>query len=147
MNIWMDGVRYFLKGLRSGNRLLVPEGSGNPCWISHEDYALTAASVLTGSFPAEGTHDVSGPESIGLSGLADRWSKLNGRRLDAVTMPDNEVIETLAGDGASFEDAQGIVGYCSMFKMFEWQISDFVERATGEKPRTVDHFLNGYMLE
>jgi NAD(P)H dehydrogenase (quinone) len=147
MNIWMDGVRYFLGALHKGDTLLVPEGSGGPCWINHEDYARIAVSVLTGKFSIKGQADVTGPESLGLAALAGRWSKVNDRKLDAVFMPDKEVIETLTECGMTIETAQGIVSYCGMFKMFEWPVSDFVERATGKKPCTVDNILSGFMLE
>jgi NAD(P)H dehydrogenase (quinone) len=143
MNIWADGVAYFFNALRTGSTLLVPEGSGKPCWVTHEDYARTAASVLAGKAPISGIVNVTGPESLGLEELAQRWSGLHGKKLDAVILPGAEVVERLASAGVALQQVQGIVNYCGLFRMFEVSVSDIVERATGTPPASVDGILKG----
>ncbi len=146
MNIWMDGVPYFLNALRIGDQLLVPEGSGRPCWVSHEDYARTAAYVLTGKALFNGAVEVTGPEALGLADLAQRWSSLHGRKLEAQILPGKEVVERLAANGMTLESAQQIVDYCGGFQLFEGPVSDTVERATGAPPASVDGLLHELVM-
>jgi NAD(P)H dehydrogenase (quinone) len=141
MNIWMEGIPYFLNALRVGERVLVPEGSGKPCWITHEDYARAAASVLTAHVLLSGVVDVTGPESLGLYDLARRWSTLHKRRLDIQILPGTDVTENLVANGMPRESAQQIVGYCGMMRFFDVRVTDTVERTTGKSPTRVDKFL------
>jgi len=141
MNIWMDGVPYFLNSLRIGERIMVPEGTGKPCWVSHEDYARTCVSVLAGKAKLRGFHEVTGPESLGLSELAQRWSEIHRRKLEVCTATSDKVIESLVDNGMNLDQASGIVGYCEMFKQFEIPVSGTVEKATGISPASVDEVL------
>lgn len=147
MNIWMDGVPYFLNALHIGEHILVPEGSGKPCWITHEDYARTAVSVLTGKALFSGVIDVTGPESLGLEDLARRWSNLHKRKLDIQILPGKEVAERLAANGIPLESAQNIVGYSEMFRLFDMRVSNTVERATGIPPASVDGLLRKLAID
>ncbi len=147
MNIWMAGVPYFLNALRIGEQVLVQEGSGKPCWITHEDYASTAVSVLTGKALFSGAVDVTGPESLGIDDIARRWSDLHSRKLEVQILPGREVIERLASNGMLLESAHGIASYCEMFRLFDVRVSDTVERATGTPPSTVDRLLQALSID
>jgi NAD(P)H dehydrogenase (quinone) len=146
MNIWMDGVSYFLNALRIGEQLLVPEGSGKPCWVTREDYARTAVSVLTGKALFSGAVNVTGPESLGLDDLARRWSDLHKHKLEVQVLPGKEVIERLATNGMPLPSAQQIVGYCEMMSLFDVKVSATVEQATGTPPTSVDELLRNLAI-
>ena len=141
MNIWMAGVPFFLNALRMGDQILVPEGSGKPCWIMHEDYARTSASILAGKALLNGVLDVTGPESLGLEDLAQRWSGLQQHKLEVLILPVQKVIERLTANGMPLQSAQQIAGYCGMMRLFDGMVSDTVERATGKPPASVDGLL------
>ena len=146
-NIGMEGIPYFLKALRVGDKLLVPEGSSEPCWVASSDYASVAASVLAGSCDLEGAVEVTGPEALGLVELAKRWSKYQGRTMEAIVLPANEVIERLVENGAPRESARGIVANANgMFRFFAVPVSDAVRKATGAPPVRIDGLLRGLCL-
>jgi NAD(P)H dehydrogenase (quinone) len=143
-NIYMGGVSYFFNALRVGDEFLIPEGcSAKPCWVTHEDCARTAASVLTGRFPAFGAVDVTGPEALGLADLAQRWSDLHECKLAVRYLPGKEVIKRLAKNGMPLQSAKGLVENISfMMQLSAVPVSDVVERATGTRPASVDGVLS-----
>lgn len=141
MNIWMAGVGYFLEAFRVGDRLLVPEGTGRPRWVAHEDYACVAAAALAGRVQLEGALDITGPEALGLEDLARRWSALHGRPLEPWILPASEVVEKLVAKGMPKQAAEVMASYCPLFRMFEVPITDYVRRVTGREPIAVDALL------
>ncbi|MGA2141014.1 MAG: NAD(P)H-binding protein [Brevinematales bacterium] len=146
MNIWMDGIPYFLNALRTGEKILIPEGSGKPCWVSHEDYARTAVSVLTGKALINGAADVTGPESLGLDDLARRWAGFHERNMEVQIQPGGRVIEGLVSNGMPLQSAEQIVGYCDMFRLFDVKVSDTVRIATGKPPVSADELLRNLII-
>jgi NAD(P)H dehydrogenase (quinone) len=141
-NVYLGGVSYFIMGLRVGDSLLVPEGGGEPCWVSHEDCARTAAFVLSGRSDVEGAVEVTGPEALGFGALAQRWSILHGRKLKPVVLPGSEVIERLVANGMPREAAIGIVANASGFiRLMSMKATDTVKRVTGIAPISVDSLL------
>ena len=145
-NVYMAGLPYFLGALRIGDQLLVPEGSIKPCWVTHEDCARTAASVLVGKVAFTGAVDVTGPEALGFADLAQRWSSLQGRKVSAQVLPDKEVIERLVAKGMPLQSAQGIVGNARGMLRLNAVPADTVKRATGKPPTSVDGLLRNLVI-
>jgi hypothetical protein len=101
---------------------------------------------LTGKALFSGAVDVTGPESLGLDDLAQRWSNLHKRKLEVQILPGKEVIERLVANGMPLQSAQQIVGYCEMMRLFDVRVSDTVERTTGIPPTSVDGLLRNLVI-
>jgi uncharacterized protein YbjT (DUF2867 family) len=127
--------------------VLIPDGSAKPCWVTHEDCARTAASVLVGKVAFTGAVDVTGPEALGFADLVQRWSSLQGRKVVAQVLPDQEIIKRLIANGLPVQSAQGIVGNASgAIRWCAVPVADTVERATGNPPTSVDGLLRNLVM-
>ncbi len=148
MNIWMMGVPYMLNALYKNNQLLIPEGSGKACWVTHEDYARTAVAILTGKASLKGVVNVTGPEALDLKDLALRWSDIHKQKLDIQILPGKEVVKKLLTKEMPLEMAQRFVDHCKMFGLSELMpVSDTVEVATGKPATSVDEVLKDLILK
>ncbi len=69
----------FLEQFEPNGVMRGPGGETRGAFISREDAARAASAVLAN--PPGGTHDVTGPEALGLAAVARRLSAMTGRQL------------------------------------------------------------------
>jgi NAD(P)H dehydrogenase (quinone) len=58
-----------------------PAGEGRAAWVTRDDIANVAVSVLTGTAHEGRTYDVTGPEALSMAETAERLSAAVGRRI------------------------------------------------------------------
>jgi NAD(P)H dehydrogenase (quinone) len=141
-NMYTEALPYIINLLRIGDQLLIPEGQGKPTWITREDCARTAAFVVAGLSHFSGPVDVTGPERLGLTDIAQRYSSISGHLLTAHALPENEIIAQIMAKGVPAEVAAGVVGIASGIAHDTTStISNIVEQATGTQASPVDGVL------
>jgi NAD(P)H dehydrogenase (quinone) len=59
----------------------VPAGAGSAAWVTRDDIADVAVSVLTGTGHEGHTYDVTGPEALSMDETAERLSAAVGRKI------------------------------------------------------------------
>ncbi len=141
-HFYAEALPYIINLLRIGDQLLIPEGQGKPAWITREDCARTAAFVLAGKSHFSGPVDVTGPERLGLTAIAQRYSSISGHTLTARVLPDDEIIAQIMAKGVPAQVAAGVVSIASgVAHDTTSTVSTIVEQATGTQASPVDVVL------
>lgn len=112
-----------------------PAGDGKVAWVSREDVAQTAATVLRQSSHSAATYDLTGPEAIDLTHATERLSAISGRHYGY----ENETIEGgrgwRAASGAPEWEVEVWLGsYLAIAAGEVDAVSDTIQRLTGRRP-------------
>lgn len=117
-------------------------GDGKAAYITREDCARASAAALSAAFEGRRTLDITGPEALSQADVAALASKLTGKEITYVPLPQGVLIDNMLKAGlpqpiaeliASFDAAvaQGLLG----------TVSNTVEELTGQKPIRAADFL------
>ncbi|MEU6405785.1 SDR family oxidoreductase [Streptomyces sp. NPDC046985] len=100
--------------LRTGK--LVAPHDGPVSWTAHDDLAEAAAVILAEEGRFDGpTPPLTGPQALDLDDVAALLTKLTGRTVERVTVPEEEYVAALREDGVPEAVAQLTLG---MFRAF-----------------------------
>jgi NAD(P)H dehydrogenase (quinone) len=141
-HLYTEALPYIINLLRIDDQLLIPEGQGKPAWITREDCARTAAFVLAGLSHFSGPVDVTGPERLSLTDIAQRYSSISKHPLTIRVLPEHEIITQIMANGVPAQVAAGVVGIASGIAHDTTStISNIVEQATSTPASPVDEVL------
>jgi len=132
------------RAIQSGTLVNASE-NGKVAYITREDCARAAAAALASTFEGRRVLEISGPEAVSQTDLAQIASDLSGKQIGYVSVPLEDVIKGMESVGlprflaetfASFDTgtAQGVLA----------EVTDAFEDLTGHKPTTVREFLTAH---
>jgi NAD(P)H dehydrogenase (quinone) len=141
-SFYAEALKDFIGLLLVSEELLIPEGSAKHSWVTREDCARAAAGALLGKLTVSGPVDVTGPEALSFTDIAQRFSQVSGRPVVAQVLPGNEIIAQVVAKGVPEEAAGFVVGFASwVAREVATTPTDIVEQASGIKPAPVDVVL------
>lgn len=141
-SFYSEQIKDFLGTLLVNDQLLIPEGSARHSWVSREDCARAAAGALVGKLSDVGPVDVTGPEALSFTDLAQLYSSLSGQSLVTKVLPEQEILPQVLAKGVPEAAAGFIVGFAAWgAREAPTTPTDTVERASGTKPAPVDAVL------
>jgi uncharacterized protein YbjT (DUF2867 family) len=141
-NLYTDFVPYFagVDGVIRG-----PAGDGRLGWVTRDDIALSAATVLTSSDHDGSSFDMTGPESIDLYETAERFGRFVGRDIRYHPETVDEAYASRAVYGAPDWEVDGWVSsYLAIANGEMDVVSDSVEVLTGLPPQSLEDFLTAH---
>lgn len=123
-----------------GDVLRDPSAGGQAALISREDAAQTAAAALLQ--PPGGTHDVTGPEAIGIADAVARLARLTSRALRYESVP----VQQRAGGGDPADwRAELYTGWFEAVAAGELaHVSAAVKRFTGREPLNLERYFTAF---
>lgn len=120
-----------------------PAADGKVAAVGHDDVAAVAAAVLTSDRWDGSTLDVTGPESLSLSEVADRLAAASGRPVRYVVETEEEAYASRAHYAVpAFEVAGWVSSYLAIANGEVSQVSDTVQRVTARVPQTLAGLLD-----
>jgi NAD(P)H dehydrogenase (quinone) len=141
-SIYTQFLKDLIGLLLVNEQLLIPEGTAKHSWVTREDCARAAAGALLGKLTVSGPVDVTGPEALSFTDLAQRFSHVSGRAVAARTLPDNEIIAQVVAKSVPAEVADFMIGFASWIaREAATTPTDIVEQASGTRPAPVDVVL------
>jgi NAD(P)H dehydrogenase (quinone) len=139
MNLYMDFLPRMIsaKGVIAG-----PAGQGRLAAVLRDDVADAAAAVLTGDGHESRTYDLTGPEALTFTEIAERVSRATGR---AVSFHDETLEEAYAsrqGYGAPDWEVEGwVTSYTQVAAGDVEAVSEDVELLAGHPPVSLEDYL------
>ncbi|WP_030154900.1 NAD(P)H-binding protein [Glycomyces sp. NRRL B-16210] len=129
--------------LRDGEGNLVGhEGDAPVAFIDAYDVAACAATLLTGNLARNETLPITGPEAIAYSEVAAKLSAGTEERIGFNGMSERGLGELLRGFGLAGELADELASlYASIGGGSYSEVTDVVERITGNAPRSFEAFM------
>jgi NAD(P)H dehydrogenase (quinone) len=119
----------------AGDGLLVP--------VSRCDCAAAAVAVLTGDGHAGMTYDITGPEALSQTDLAELFSEVSGRYVELVRVSDRVLGWGLTRNGAPKAVARAIVSFGKAIREDYYHVLDpaVSQQLTGQAPRSLRDVL------
>jgi uncharacterized protein YbjT (DUF2867 family) len=123
--------------------LFAPAGEARMPWVDTRDIAAVAAQVLTGKGHEGLVYEITGPEALTYTQVAERLSTLVGRQIRYVDVPDGAALQSMLTMGMTPWMAEGLITLYHLFKANAGTALalDTVERITGRPARSLTAYL------
>src|SRR4051794_16517153 len=126
-------------------RLILNFGAGRIVPIARSDCAAAAAVTLTTEGHAGETYDITGPQALSASDLAELYAELSGHPVALVELSDAMLASVLVGIGTPLPDAWSITAYGRAVRHGYFDVIDpAVERLTGRPPLALREVLKAH---
>jgi uncharacterized protein YbjT (DUF2867 family) len=138
-------VNFFSASIRAQNTFFLPGGNARISHIDVRDIASAAAVALTGEGHEGRAYDLSGPEALTYQQIAGLLSRLLGRTITYVNLPEEDFKKTLLGLGAPEWQPAAFIDL--MRYSNQGQASDVlgsVQQITGRKPTSFEQFARDH---
>jgi NAD(P)H dehydrogenase (quinone) len=118
-------------------------GDGRTAFVARDDCAAAAAAVLAGGDEHSGqAYDITGPELLGATDLAQLYAELGGRPVEAVPVSDAELIAGILAAGLPQAAAELIASFGRAIREGQLEgLSTAVHDLTGRAPATLRSVL------
>jgi uncharacterized protein YbjT (DUF2867 family) len=123
--------------------LYAPAGNAAMPWVDTRDIAAVAGTVLTSKGHEDLVYEITGPEALTYTQVAECLSSQLGRQISYVNVPDGAAQHSMVGMGMSPWLAEGMITLYHMFRANgpTALALQTVERITGRAPRTLAAYL------
>jgi NAD(P)H dehydrogenase (quinone) len=116
-------------------RLVTNFGHGRKVPVSRRDCAEAAAVALTTHGHAGETYEITGPQALSQTDLAELYAELSGQPVRVVNLTDTMLTSMLVGIGTPWPIAWGITAYGRAVRQGYFDVFDpAFERLTGHPP-------------
>ena len=116
-------------------RLITNNGRGRIVPVARRDCAEAAAITLTTDGHAGKTYEITGPQALSASDLADLYAELSGQPVKVLQLSDTMLIWVLVGIGTPMPAALSIAAYGRAVRQGYFDVVDpAFERLTGRPP-------------
>jgi uncharacterized protein YbjT (DUF2867 family) len=112
-------------------------------WVDTRDIAAVAGTVLTSKGHEERIYEITGPEPLTYTDVAERLSAAMGRRIAYVNVPDGAAYQAMTGMGMTPWLTEGMITLYHLCRANGTTSVplDTVERITGHAPRTIEAYI------
>jgi NAD(P)H dehydrogenase (quinone) len=116
-------------------RLITNGGDGRIVPVSRRDCAEAAAITLTTDGHTGQTYEITGPEALTPSDLADLYADVSGQPVKVVQLSDAMLVSVLLGIGTPMKDAWEITAFGKAVRLGYYDVVDHTfERLAGRPP-------------
>ena len=144
-NLYMQGLLGFRSSIVSQGRFFAPAGDAKVSAVDVRDIAEVAALALTQSGHEGRTHDITGPQALTHFEMASLLSKVLGRPITYVDVPEAAMRDILLGLGMPEWQAEGLIEDYAHYRRGEAStLSSTVRDLTGHQPHSFEDFARDY---
>jgi NAD(P)H dehydrogenase (quinone) len=123
-------------------RLVTNNGHGRIVPISRQDCAAAAALTLTTDGHTGKTYEITGPEALSASDLAELYGDLSGRTVNVLQLSDTMLMRVLVGIGTPMPFAWALTAFGRAVRQGYFDVvAPTFERLTGRPPMTLRDVL------
>lgn len=135
-------VAYNAPSIRAQGAFYAAMGDSKTSYLDVGDIAMVAVRVLQGGVHARKIYELNGPEAISNEELARRISKIAGRTVNYVDIPDSALHDSLIGLGMPEWQATALVELQQYYRMGGCGKTDgLLKSLIGRDPVTLDQYL------
>jgi len=144
-NFFMQNLLAFAGPIKEQSKFFLPMGKGQTVMIDARDIGAVAAAVLSGDGHEGQSYQVTGPEVLNFTDVADRFTKVLGRKIEYVDIPMDAYREKLSHVLTSKWHLNAV---CELFGEIAecplLEVTDTVKRLTGRDPRPLRQFIEDH---
>jgi uncharacterized protein YbjT (DUF2867 family) len=136
--------------IKNQGEIYLPAGDAKISLVDARDVAAVAAEVLTknGSQHVNMKYDITGPEALSHSQVAEILSKETGRRISYVDISEEDLRNRMKKMGIVDWYIDNALELYKMYRSgFRSQTTNVVEQLTEQKPTSFSQFVRNYVQE
>lgn len=138
-------VTYSSHTIQSQNAFYLPQGTGRISLIDVRDIAAIVATLLTGKGYEGKAYNLTGGEAISNTQIADRLSKVTGRNIQYVDVPEEAARKSMQATGMPDVIGEALLELSAIVKAgYTSEVSPSVEKILGRKPIRFEQFANDF---
>ena len=134
-----------VRSIKTQNAIYSPVTDGEASFVDTRDIAAVAAAALTEAGHEGKIHEITGPEALSYTRIAEHLSAATGRTISFVSVPGEAVRDGMVAAGAPEILADALV---ELFQLYEAgyaaRVLPTVEQVTGKPARTFAQFASDY---
>ena len=139
-------VVYNAPAIKAGQPVYANAGDARLGWIDTRDIAAAAAAVLTGPGHDGRIYELTGPEPLSYAQVTGKLSKLLGREVAYIAVPDQGAYQAMVGMGMPGDYAWSLTTLNQAVRRgVADATTDGVAFLTGNAPRSMDAFLEEHL--
>lgn len=144
-NLFMQGLLGFREMIIKQNQFFGAIGDSKISIIDIRDIAAAAGEALTEEGHQGKIYDLTGPEALTHTTIAEKLSNAVGRQIQFIDISSETLLNILLSVEFPLWQAEGLVEDYAHYKLGEAaEIKDGVWQATGKSPHTFDDFALNY---
>jgi uncharacterized protein YbjT (DUF2867 family) len=142
-NSFMQNMQtYYASSIRSQGAFYVAMGNARISFIDVRDLARVAAKVLTSPEHQSQTYQLNGPEALTYGEVADKISRVTGRKVRYVDIPEEAQRKSMLELGMPEWQVTALLDLQAYYTGGKGaEIDDTLPKLLGQSPRTMDQFL------
>jgi uncharacterized protein YbjT (DUF2867 family) len=135
----VNTIQWWAGSIQAQETVFFPGGEGRVSPVDPVDIAAAACAVLTQDGHEGHAYDVTGPELLTIGDMVDVLSRVLGRPIRYVDVPEASAARWMARSGFSGELTNALVETLGALRASRFaHVADTVERLTGRKPRSFE---------
>jgi uncharacterized protein YbjT (DUF2867 family) len=139
---------FYAPTIRTQNAFYANLGESRTSFIDISDIAVVAVKSLQGASHIGKIYELNGPEAISNQELAKRVSKIAGRTINYVDLPDSAYRDAMAGLGMPEWQVTALMGLHELYKQGGGAKTDGLLKSLTERdPVTLDQYLAANVRE
>jgi uncharacterized protein YbjT (DUF2867 family) len=137
-SLYTDRVPHFssVEGVIQG-----PAAEGRVSWVTREDVATAATSVLTGEGHDGSAYEITGPAALTMEQTAAALAEITGREISFRDETLEGARASRAGSGAGWETEGWVSSYAAIARGEMATVTDAVKKLTGHEPQSLISYL------
>jgi uncharacterized protein YbjT (DUF2867 family) len=140
-HFFMQNILMFAPGIAADRTFYAPLGEGRIAMVDVRDIAAVAVAVLTTGGHAGKTHEVTGPEALSFSDVADKIGKVTSHRITYTDVTPAAARSAMLAQGMPDWLAQGLLELYDVLRAGHGaHVTNAVPDLTGREARTFDQF-------
>jgi uncharacterized protein YbjT (DUF2867 family) len=144
-NLYMQGLLMIGQSIASQGRFFAPASDSQVSVVDVRDIAAVAVAALTQTKHEGKTYDITGPEALTHSQMAEQLSQALDHPVTFVDVPESEFRNALRGIGMPDWQADGLIEDYAHYRRGEaCNISTVVQECTGKPPHPFAAFARDY---
>jgi NAD(P)H dehydrogenase (quinone) len=140
--MYLDPVADWVPDLVKMGRLPYPVRTGRVAYISRDDIARALAAACLDSSTAGNLYELTGPQALTMSEVADAISQVTGRTVTFDSISEEEYMAICLEDGIPEPFAKVLASMYRAVENGEFEtVTDHVQQLTGTPAETVESYL------
>lgn len=144
-NFFMQNLLSSAAGIKANRKFSLPMGNGTTGMADIRDIAAVCVEVLTGNEHGGRSYEITGPEVLTFSQVAERFSAVLGEKVEYVPMPMDQFRERMQ----NILEPWHLNAVCELFREIAEtgldHTTDTFRRLMGREPRSVTQFIQDHV--
>jgi|NOAtaT_6_FD_contig_41_6763257_length_1755_multi_6_in_0_out_0_3 uncharacterized protein YbjT (DUF2867 family) len=136
---------FWIQGINEQNKILLPAGTAKVSFIDAYDISSVATKLLTSEEFSNKDFDLTGPEPVDHTQVAEGISKVSGRKIQYEEISPEDFKQGLMKFGIPEAYVNFLVLIFGFLREgYSARLTTSVKDITGQQPRSLSQYVNGY---